>query len=52
MNVEQKISRKRSRSNEACINENEYEVTGVAPFKVNIDIDENGKVVSVSTPQK
>ena len=33
-------------------NENEYEVTGVAPFKVNIDIDENGKVVSVSAPQK
>ena len=31
-------------------NENEYEVTGAAPFKVNIDIDENGKVVSVSAP--
>ena len=28
-----------------------YSVTGIAPFKVAVDVDENGKVVSVSVPE-
>ena len=30
---------------------NEYEVTGIAPFQVKIELDENGKIVSVSVPR-
>ena len=29
----------------------EYDVTGIAPFKVAIAVDENGKIVSVSVPE-
>ena len=29
----------------------EYDVTGIAPFKVAIALDENGKIVSVSVPE-
>ena len=29
-----------------------YDVTGFAPFKVGIAVDENGKIVSVSVPEK
>ena len=49
MSVELKISAEEADRTELY---NEYEVTGAAPFKVNIDIDGNGKVVSVSAPQK
>ena len=28
-----------------------YSVTGIAPFKVAVDVDENGKIVSVSVPE-
>ena len=28
-----------------------YDVTGFAPFKVGIAVDENGKIVSVSVPE-
>ena len=30
---------------------NEYEVTGFCPFTVNVEVDANGKIVSVSVPQ-
>ena len=35
----------------AAVELNMYDVTGFAPFKVGIAVDENGKIVSVSVPE-